>query len=101
MSMSSMPSARVPHESPAAAGLSIEHLECKLDVTYNWGYEETRKELRDLYEKAKRSQWLPDTTLPWDTDVDLSQPQFPDEVHPLFGSPMLAKLTKAEHEQLH
>ena len=50
-------------ETPAAAGQTIEHLECRLDVAYNWGYEQTRKELRDLYTKAKHCQWIPESTL--------------------------------------
>ena len=53
------------------AGPSIETLEAMLDVTYTWGYQETRQKLRDLYDKAVRGQWIPDDVLPWKTDVDL------------------------------
>ena len=35
------------------AGPSIETLEAMLDVTYTWGYQETRQKLRDLYDKAR------------------------------------------------
>ena len=59
------------------AGPSIETLEAMLDVTYNWGYEETRQNLRDLYDKALRGQWIPDDMLPWNTNVDLEQPMVP------------------------
>ena len=45
-----------------------------LDVTYTWGYQETRAKLRDLYDKAVRGQWISDDVLPWDTDVDLEKP---------------------------
>src|SRR5439155_21124507 len=33
------------------AGPSIETLEALLDVTYVWGYQDTREKLRDLYDK--------------------------------------------------
>ena len=38
------------------AGPSIEKLEVLLDVTYTWGYEETRAQLRDLYQKLTREE---------------------------------------------
>src|SRR5437762_9940189 len=87
-------------ETPAAAGLSIEHLECTLDLTYNWGYEQTRKDLRDLYTRAKRSQWIPEETLPWDTVVDIEHPHFTPEFHPLYQTPLLARLTPDEDRRL-
>ena len=86
---------RTPH-TPAARGLSIEHLDCRLDLTYNWGYGETRKELRDLYHKAKRSQWIPERTLPWDTSVDLARPAIAEEYFPLYGSDLWARLGERE-----
>ena len=83
-------------ETPAARGLSVEHIDCKLDVTYNWGYGETRKDLRALYTKATHSQWTSEETLPWHLPVDLEDPVYPDEVHPLHGSPLFSRLTKKE-----
>ena len=56
------------------SGPSIETLETMLDVTYTWGYQDTRAKLRDLYDKAIRAQWISDDVLPWDTDVDLEAP---------------------------
>lgn len=89
---------------PAApAGLSsasIETLETLLDVTYTWGYTETRAKLRDLYDKAVHAQWIADEALPWDTDVDLSQPMGPEQLMPLWGSDILAKMTPKERETL-
>lgn len=87
-------------ETPAVRGMSIEHLECRLDTTYNWGYAETRKDLRDLYTKAKHSQWISEDTLPWQLDVDAAKTPFPEAMHPLFGSPILARMTPAEREQM-
>lgn len=92
-------------ESAAAAaetlsGPSIETLEAMLDVTYTWGYQETRQKLRDLYEKAIRGQWISDDVLPWKTDVDLGRPMGPEQLMPLFGSDIYNKMTQKERHDL-
>ncbi len=84
----------------AAAGPNIETLETTLDVTYSWGYQDTRAQLRDLYGKAKRSQWNPDDVLDFSVDVDLGKPMMPDMFHPLYGSDLFDKLTQGERDQL-
>src|SRR5499427_4933933 len=68
------------------AGPSIETIESLLDVTYTWGYQDTREKLRDLYDKAVRAQWISDDVLPWKTDVDLSTPMGPEQLMPLVDS---------------
>ena len=88
--------------SPAAdnaAGPSIETLEALLDVTYTWGYQETRQKLRDLYEKAIRAQWIPDDVLPWHHTVDLSLPMGPENLLPLWNSDIWRRMTKQEQER--
>ena len=88
-------------ESAATARtLHLEELEVHLDLIYNWSYERERQELRTLYEKAKRAQWIPDDVLPWETDVDISKPAGPPELHPLHGSAILARLTPSEAQTL-
>jgi hypothetical protein len=82
------------------AGPSIETLEALLDVTYTWGYQDTREKLRDLYDKAVRAQWISDDVLPWKTDVDLDKPMGPDELMPLHGSDIYRKLTDKERHTL-
>ena len=62
-----------------------------LDVTYTWGYQDTREKLRDLYDKAVRGQWISDDVLPWKTDVDLDKPIGPEQLMPLFGSDIYNK----------
>ena len=79
---------------------SVENLEVKLDLTYNWGYEKTRQDLRDLYKKAQRSQWNPDVTLPWETDVDPERQDFPEHMFPLFGWAPYMKLNQSEKIKL-
>jgi hypothetical protein len=85
-----------PESTSSASGPSIETLEAILDVTYTWGYQDTRAKLRDLYEKAKRGQWIPEEVLPWDTDVDMTKPMGPEEMLPLFGSEIWDRMTPAE-----
>jgi hypothetical protein len=77
-----------------------EALHFTLDVLYDWGYERRRRELRELYDKAKRSQWLPDTTLPWERNVDLERPGLPAWLSPLAGTEHHDRLTPAEKTRL-
>jgi hypothetical protein len=85
---------------PALAGPSIETLEALLDVTYTWGYQDTRQTLRDLYDKAVRAQWISDDVLPWNTDVDLEKPTAPEQLMPLFGSDIYNRMTQKEKNNL-
>jgi hypothetical protein len=84
---------------PTAAP-SIETIEALLDVTYTWGYQETRAKLRDLYDKAVRAQWISEDVLPWDTDVDLGRPMGPEQLQPLFGSDIYNRMTERERHQI-
>jgi len=79
---------------------SLETLETSLDVTYSWGYEDSRQELRELYVRATKSQWLADVELDWSIDVDPEKETFPEFLHPLFGSDIYNKLTAAERTHL-
>src|SRR5438067_3341774 len=81
-------------------GPSIETLETILDVTYTWGYQETRQKLRDLYDKAVRGQWISDDVLPWHTNVDLDLPMAPEQFMPLHGSDIYARMTDKEKKAL-
>jgi hypothetical protein len=75
---------------------SIETLEAILDVNYTWGYQDTREKLRDLYQKATHAQWHAETALPWHLDVDMDKPFGPENMLPLFGSEIWAKLSAKE-----
>src|SRR6185436_17305740 len=83
-----------------AAGPDLEYLETLLDVTYTWGYQDSRAALRALYGKAKRGQWSPEETLDFAQPVDPEQPMMPEFMHPLFGSPIFARLTEREKTQM-
>jgi len=82
------------------AGPSIETLEALLDVTYTWGYQDTRAKLRDLYDKAVRAQWISDEILPWQTNVDLEAPLGAEQLLPLFGSDIYNKMSERERKNL-
>jgi hypothetical protein len=88
-----------PSPRPSSAALSapsIETLETILDVTYTWGYQDTRQKLRDLYDKAVRAQWIGDDVLPWHLQPDLEKPMGPPELMPLHGSALFARMTERE-----
>ena len=85
---------------PPLAGPSIETLEALLDVTYTWGYQDTREKLRDLYDKAVRAQWISDDVLPWQTDVDLEKPMGPEQLMPLFGSDIYNRMSEKEKKAI-
>src|SRR6478672_1663551 len=87
-------------EMPIGREMPIETLEARLDVTYNWGYEKAREDLRGLYKKAQKSQWQPDITLPWGTSVDLDKPQYPEELFPLHGSDIYRRMLEPEKTKL-
>jgi len=82
----------------ALTGPSIETIEALLDVTYTWGYTETREKLRDLYDKAVRAQWISDDVLPWSTDVDLEKNFAPEQLMPLFGSDIYNRMSVKERK---
>jgi hypothetical protein len=87
-----------PTTADRTAAPSLETLEAILNVTYTWGYQDARQKVRDLYEKAIRAQWIAADVLPWERSVDLAKPMGPDEVLPLWGSDIWAKMTQRERE---
>jgi hypothetical protein len=48
---------------------AVHAVRAESDAIFTWDYEQSRKPLLKLYEKAKTSQWN-SNDLPWDTDVD-------------------------------
>ncbi len=80
--------------------INVEQIEATLNISFTWGYERTREDLRELYTKAKRSQWDSDERLDWSTDVDLEKQYIPDFMHPLFGSEIYAKLDAKKQLEL-
>jgi hypothetical protein len=92
-----------PQVDPAAArvaALVAEQLDARCPLNYVWSYESSRAELRALYEKAKGEQWDGRTYLPWDTQVDPTSENFPDQQIAIYGSHLWAKLSPANIREL-
>jgi P-aminobenzoate N-oxygenase AurF len=66
-------------------------------ATFTWDYDDGRDKLLSLYDKGKKKQWDSATRIDWSHDPDLSNPLLiPDEIVPIFGSPVWDKLTDTE-----
>ena len=62
------------------------------ELTYTWDYATQRTDLRVLYEKSKDLMWNARTYLNWDTHVDPTAENTPDQMNPLFGTKIWPKL---------
>ncbi|MFQ5699002.1 MAG: ferritin-like domain-containing protein [Myxococcota bacterium] len=82
------------------AEVPCETLQVPQEVTYNWEYEATRRQLMRLYENAKRDQWNSTDRLDWSIDVDPESELLPDAGIGIYGTPMWDKLTPAEVRRL-
>src|SRR5262245_46007520 len=86
--------AHVPvHDEREAA---IELLSTQFNTAYSWNYEMVRRELHNLYEKAKRDQWNATDQLPWHLGVDAEAENLPDMQIPVYGTHIWEKLQAAE-----
>jgi hypothetical protein len=77
-----------------------EFLPTTFDVCYTWNYDDVRKELRNLYEKAKREQWNATDQLAWQTSVDPEAELVPDFQIPVYGTHIWEKLTPGDIRKL-
>lgn len=73
------------------------------DVHYDWTYgNKGSEQFMTLYEKAKKGQWVSED-LPWDTDVDVYNPEvrlLPEKLIPMYGSKIWGKLDQKEKFQM-
>src|SRR5262249_1750226 len=74
----------------------IELLSTTFNTAYAWNYEMVRRELHNLYEKAKRDQWNATEQLSWHLDVDAEAENLPDMQIPVYGTHIWEKLGPAE-----
>ncbi len=84
----------------AESAPEAEFLPTTFDVCYTWNYDAVRKELRNLYEKAKREQWNATDQLPWQTSVDPESELVPDFQIPVYGTHIWEKLTPGDVRKL-
>ncbi|HEV8320962.1 MAG TPA: ferritin-like domain-containing protein [Myxococcota bacterium] len=74
---------------------TLEVLRTAHDLTYTWSYASSEKDLKRLYEMAKRDQWN-GADLAWDADVDPEKEYVPDAYIGIWGSDIWDKLTPRE-----
>jgi hypothetical protein len=78
----------------------IELLSTTFNTAYSWNYEMVRRELHNLYEKAKRDQWNATEQLAWNLDVDAEAENLPDMQIPVYGTHIWEKLGPSEVRML-
>ncbi len=78
----------------------FETLRTTMTLSYAWQYDVQVGSLRELYTKSKDLQWDGARALPWALSVDPEGPRFPDEVVPIYGTPLWDKLTPRERVAL-
>jgi len=74
---------------------ALHAVKAESDAIFTWDYEQSRKPLHRLYEKAKTSQWNAND-LPWDTDVDQEKVVIANQALQSYGD-MDMKGTVFEH----
>src|SRR5690349_20468687 len=72
--------------------VGIDTVPVAYDTIFTWDYSVQRVDLRNLYEKSKDSMWNARTYLPWDTDVDPEAELTPNQMSPIWGTPLWDKL---------
>ena len=81
-----------------SSDLTIEQITTSFDTSYAWNYGSVKEGLLDLYEKGKRDQW-DSRSLPWDTNVDLEEGIFSQEINPFAGYAFYEKMTEKEQKE--
>ncbi len=72
-------------------------LDAAFTSMFDWRYQDERRDLLGLYAKGKQKQWDAEARIDWSQDIDHDNPQgVPEEVFPLYGSQIWAKVTQAE-----
>ena len=70
-------------------------------TTFTWEYDDGRDKLLNLYRKGKKLQWDAAERIDWSQDLDPENPSgLPDEVIPIHGSEVWAKMTEKERARL-
>ncbi len=77
-------------------GNKIDRLGTTFDLAYCWQYAEAKRELRNLYEKAKKEQWNATFDLDWSIEVNPEDESTPDAILPTYGTELWDRLTEKE-----
>ena len=72
-------------------------LPSSMTTAFDFDYTNGRDQLLRLYDKGTRKQWVGSDRLDWSLEIDPMNPVgFPDEMHPLFGTPWWQKMNDRE-----
>jgi P-aminobenzoate N-oxygenase AurF len=75
-------------------------LDSPATTVFDWSYDDGRDQLLRLYDKGTHKQWIGKDRLDWSLDVNPEDPLgVPDEVVPIFGSPVWERMTKSERSE--
>ena len=69
-----------------------------MEIAWTFDYELGEGKVEDLYKRAKKNQWDSDEILPWDTQVDPSNPLIADRASLFPQMPFFKKLSKTQQE---
>jgi len=69
-----------------------------MDIAWHFKYEFGEEKVEDLYNRAKQNQWDSDELLPWDHEVDPSNPLISDRASIYQKLPFFSKLSKSQQE---
>ncbi len=72
----------------------------KFEASFDWDYDDGRKQMMHLYQKGKDMQWDALSRINWDLELDSENPmQMPDETMGIFHTPVWAKMGKNEQAE--
>lgn len=71
-----------------------DEVESILGSVLNYDYRVDRQQLRGLYERSKTEMWNATTDIDWSIDVDPEAENGPEQMIPIFGTPLWDKLDK-------
>jgi hypothetical protein len=69
-----------------------------MDIAWTFSYDLGKGKVEDLYKRAKQNQWDSDVLLPWDTEVDPSNPLITDRSSLYHKMPFFNRLSKSQRE---
>jgi uncharacterized ferritin-like protein (DUF455 family) len=78
---------------------TTEILNVPLDVTWTFDYQIDMAKLKNLYSKAKQSQWDAETYIDWERPIDPSKPLIDEDRFGFSRVPLYAKLSDTQRER--
>jgi hypothetical protein len=79
-------------------GDTLESYTSPMEIAWQFDYEIEIEKLRELYSKAKRTQWDAETKLDWSIEVDPSKPIVGEDRFIFLKLPFIQKLSKTQRD---